>query len=265
MTTAATLVAADDPIVIAPDGAVPTHELSLAARGLINLYVEICHERGYSTVDELSRHGRAGRLEIVKLVDELERGGFAWTGEHARWLIRAAEKPSPLALDPLAEELGDALADGSPLPAREREVLRTVVERMLAPYRAAARKRRVREESAFDNSDIGAVANGGVKHADEIPGERFGDRPGAGFTTQPIIIQRDRASADWKSRSRACRSSSARLMPSLSSSVWTKSAHSARDGFQVWISSPLGAAAVGRVIAATFQGLGGFPGPAPEG
>jgi transcriptional regulator with XRE-family HTH domain len=44
--------------------------------------------------------------------------------------------------DPLLRELGAMLADDSPLPADDRQALRTIVDRLVAPYRPQMRRRR---------------------------------------------------------------------------------------------------------------------------
>jgi transcriptional regulator with XRE-family HTH domain len=44
--------------------------------------------------------------------------------------------------DPLLRELGAMLADDSPLAADDRHALRTIVDRLVAPYRPQMRRRR---------------------------------------------------------------------------------------------------------------------------
>jgi transcriptional regulator with XRE-family HTH domain len=44
--------------------------------------------------------------------------------------------------DPLLRELGAMLADDSPIPPDDRQALRTIVDRLLAPYRPQMRRRR---------------------------------------------------------------------------------------------------------------------------
>jgi transcriptional regulator with XRE-family HTH domain len=44
--------------------------------------------------------------------------------------------------DPLLRELGAMLADDSPLPADDRQALRTIVDPLVAPYRPQMRRRR---------------------------------------------------------------------------------------------------------------------------
>jgi transcriptional regulator with XRE-family HTH domain len=44
--------------------------------------------------------------------------------------------------DPLLRELGAMLADDSPIPPEDRQALRTIVDRLVAPYRPQMRRRR---------------------------------------------------------------------------------------------------------------------------
>jgi transcriptional regulator with XRE-family HTH domain len=44
--------------------------------------------------------------------------------------------------DPLLRELGAMLADDSPIPPDDRQALRTIVDRLVAPYRPQMRRRR---------------------------------------------------------------------------------------------------------------------------
>jgi transcriptional regulator with XRE-family HTH domain len=45
-------------------------------------------------------------------------------------------------LDPLVREVGLMLADDSPIPPDDRHALRTIVDRLVAPYRPQMRRRR---------------------------------------------------------------------------------------------------------------------------
>lgn len=95
----------EDPIVLTQRGALPFSYLSLGARSLVGLGIKVSEGRGYTTIGELLSYCRESRREVANLLDELERGGFAWSGELAEQLIRDPRAPRDADKNPRVREL----------------------------------------------------------------------------------------------------------------------------------------------------------------
>jgi transcriptional regulator with XRE-family HTH domain len=112
---------------------------------------------------ELGHHSREAFADAsglsVRTLSDIERARrtsydpatLARVEQALQWLpgtvdrILAESSGGPTAAaeaDPLLRELGAMLADDSPLPADDRQALRTIVDRLVAPYRPQMRRRR---------------------------------------------------------------------------------------------------------------------------